>query len=86
LRPLLKRHSNSVETVAFSPNGRLLASGSDDKTVKLWNSATGELIQRLEGHNNWVMAVAFCLDGRLLALALADDTVRLRNLAMGELI
>jgi WD40 repeat protein len=48
----LKGHTKTVRSVAFSPDGRLLASGSDDGTVKLWEVATGSLVRTLEGHTD----------------------------------
>jgi Tol biopolymer transport system component len=70
-----------VNCVAFSPDGRL-ASGGGDKTVRLWDPATGERRRTLTGHADSVMAVAFSPDGRLLASA--GDTVRLWDPATGE--
>lgn len=82
----LEGHSISVNSVAFSPDNRLLASGSDNCTVQLWDAATGDLQQTLEGHSGWVNSVAFSPDGRLLAAGLFDDsTVRLWDLATGDL-
>jgi WD40 repeat protein len=71
--------------VAFSPNGRLLASASNDRTVRLWDPATGALTQTLEGHSDSVWSVAFSPDGRLLASASHDRTVRLWDPATGAL-
>ena len=76
---------SSVNSVAFSPDGRLLASGSHDKTVRLWDTATGALQQTLEGHSDWVRSVAFSPDGRLLASGSDDETVRLWDTATGAL-
>ena len=71
-------------SVAFSPNGQLLASASNDKTVRLWNLATGEQLQKLEGHTKPVFSVAFSPNGQLLASASLDNTVRLWNPVTGE--
>ncbi|KAL4860467.1 hypothetical protein BDV12DRAFT_205020 [Aspergillus spectabilis] len=81
----LEGHSGSVYSVAFSPNSRLLASGSGDETVRLWDTVTGNLQQILEGHSGSVDSVAFSPDGLLLASGSGDETVRLWDTATGNL-
>ncbi|MFN6527559.1 serine/threonine-protein kinase [Nostoc sp. ChiSLP03a] len=87
LERTLTGHSNPVGSVAISPDGKTLASGSNDNTIKLWNLATGEQIRTLTGHSDWVISVAFSPDGNTLASgSRGDTTIILWNLATGEQI
>jgi WD40 repeat protein len=77
----LTGHTSSVLSVAFSPDGRLLASGSRDKTIKLWEVATGSEVRSLKGHTSDVRSVAFRPDGRLLASGSDDETIKLWDIS-----
>jgi WD40 repeat protein len=72
----LKGHSSSVTSVAFSHDLKLLASASDDKTIKVWDAAIGSLQQTLKGHSSSVTSVAFSHDSKLLASASDDKTIK----------
>jgi WD40 repeat protein len=63
--------------LAFSPDGRTVATASRDRSIKLWDAATGELMTTLYGHSENVYAVAFSPAGTILASASLDGTVRL---------
>jgi len=70
-------HGDRVECVAFSPDGSLLASGSWDGTVRLWDVRRRVPLAVGKGHTDWVSAVAFSPDGRLLASGSRDGTAKL---------
>ena len=77
LSPSLKGHTWRVLSLAFSPDGRTLASAGEGGGLKLWNVATGQVALTLKGHTGSVCGIAFSRDGNLLASCGGDATVRL---------
>ena len=76
-------HNGRVNAVAFSPDGRTVASGSADSTVQLWRVHDAFRVRKLKGHKDWVMALAFSPDGTTLASGSEDKTVFLWRVADG---
>jgi WD40 repeat protein len=70
---MIGSYAPCANSVAFAPEGGLLATADKDGTVKLWNFVTGRLLARLDGRANWIGGVAFSADGRTIA-AIGDDT------------
>jgi WD40 repeat protein len=70
--------------LAFSPNGRRLATGSPDGTVRLWDVETGRQLHRMRGHTEWVLGVAFSPDGRRVASGGDFGIVRLWDVNSGQ--
>jgi WD40 repeat protein len=73
-------------SVAFSSDGKTIASGSDDNTIKIWDSSTGKLIRTLTGHSSSVLSVAFSSDGKTVASGSWDNTIKIWDSSTGKLI
>ncbi|OQE26467.1 hypothetical protein PENSTE_c005G00738 [Penicillium steckii] len=82
---ILEGHKDKVNSVVFSPNGVLLAFGSHDGTIRMWDTTTGVLQQTIEAHFDLVYSVAFSPDGTLLASS-SNETVRLWEIVTGAQI
>jgi WD40 repeat protein/uncharacterized caspase-like protein len=82
----LAGHSNFVNTLAFSRDGRLLASGSFDSTIKLWDTATGRELRALAGHTGPVVALDFSPDGRFVVSGSDDGSARIWDTQSGEVL
>jgi len=80
----LSGHDGAVFGVQYSPDGRLIATASADRTARLWNAGTGDVIHVLNGHDDDVSAVAFSPDGRTLATCSDDHTIKLFETASGN--
>ncbi|MEG4347698.1 serine/threonine-protein kinase [Microcoleus sp. A003_D6] len=77
-------HSNAVTSVAFSPDGATLASGSEDKTIEMWKLDAGKRWYTLTGHSDWVTCVAFSPDGATLASGGRDKKIHIWDLNKGK--
>lgn len=82
----LTRKPEGVNAVIFSPNGKMLASGSNDGRVRLWDIKDGTLFKILKGHTDSVLSVAFAPSGEILASGSADSTIRLWDVNDGALL
>ncbi|MGB8399023.1 caspase family protein [Bradyrhizobium sp.] len=79
-------HLGLAYSVAFSPDGRTVLSGSADKTAKLWDVATGKLLRTFQGHSQAVKSVLFSPDGHTVLSGSADKTLKLWDVSTGRLL
>ena len=80
----LKEHFDSVNSVAYSPDGTKIISGLYDKTIKIWDAITGECLKTLEGHSQRVNSVAYSPDGTKIISGSYDETIKIWNANTGE--
>jgi WD40 repeat protein len=90
---ILKGHTGRLRSVAFSPSGELLVSGSEDETVRIWHVGTGAVLRTFEGYTDspgsrhWFWSVAFLPgDNRTVAFASEDETIRICDIPRGDTI
>ena len=77
-------HRDSMYAAVLSPDGKLIATGSYDKRILLWNAKTGTLIRDISGHNDAVYDLAFSPDSKLLASASGDETIKIWQVSTGR--
>lgn len=82
----LRGHTGAIGRIAWSPDGRMLASPSRDRSIRLWDTETGAWLRTLEGHSNWVNSVDFDPTGHTLASGGGDRVVRIWDVNGGRLV
>ncbi len=81
--PVTDKHVDWVRALAFTPDGKFLASAGDDKAILIWEVETGKFLRRLDGCTDWVMSLAVSPDGKQIAAGGFDRTIRIWTLENG---
>src|SRR5215467_9548839 len=84
LRYMLRGHSSWITRIAWSPDGKIIASPSADKTIRLWDAQTGQLMRTQVGHSAMVGSVAWSPDGKILVSGSYDETIHLWDAQTGR--
>lgn len=82
----LEGHPGIIHAIAFSPDGKTIASGSGDRTIKFWDAQSGKLMNTLIGHTSKVTSVAFSADAKTLVSGSEDDTLKIWEVSSGRLL
>lgn len=77
-------HTGSIKTVAVSPNGRIMASAGEDKSIILWDLGSGKRIKKMTGHTGFIYSLSFSADNNVLVSGGADSTVRVWDVNTDE--
>src|SRR5207248_3185512 len=80
----LRGHLEAVYSVAFSPDGQRIITGSTDQTAKVWEAGSGQELLTLKGHSGWIGSVAFSPDGQRIVTGSSDQTAKVWEAASGR--
>jgi WD40 repeat protein len=80
----LEGHIGQIKALVFSYDGQLIATGSDDLTVKLWNAITGKCLITFKGHTRTIKSICFSPNSKILSSCSEDGTIRLWDIKTGE--
>jgi WD40 repeat protein len=72
-----RKHKDSINALAFSPSGQLVASGSADRTIILWNAVSGQILRQIDAHSGQVLSLSFAPDGKMIASGSEDCMVKM---------
>ena len=81
----LTGHSDAIWSVAINPQQNLIATASEDNTIKLWNAKTGKLVRTLKGHTKGVLSISFSPDGERLASSSKEGIIKIWQVETGEI-
>src|SRR5450432_201589 len=87
MQNVLEGHTMHVNSIAFSPDGHRIVSGSGDKTIRVWDAETGAVVAGpCHGHSDWVTSVAFSPDGHRIVSGSGDKTIRVWDAETGAVV